>query len=128
MDFYSALVRALGVSKDAARVGFDWEHTHEAIAKIHEETSELQAALDHPDESEGELGDLLFSVVNVARKLDVDPEAALHRTCDKFERRFAFVRAQLALQGKSPEDATLKEMDDLWNDAKRLEREAKTFG
>jgi uncharacterized protein YabN with tetrapyrrole methylase and pyrophosphatase domain len=128
MDFYSALNRALHVSKDAAQVGFDWEHAHEAVAKIREEATELESVLDQPDEAEAELGDLLFSVVNVARKLNVDPEKALARTCDKFERRFAFVIAELQKQGRAPQEATLEEMDDLWNLAKRIEAAPKTAG
>ncbi|MDU0956150.1 MAG: MazG nucleotide pyrophosphohydrolase domain-containing protein, partial [Bradyrhizobium sp.] len=91
--------------------------------KIREEADEIEAALDKRDATElsAETGDLLFALVNLARHADVDPETALRGTNAKFERRFAFIEQTLAANGRTLEEASLDEMDELWNEAKRLE-------
>jgi len=121
-----ALTRALKLQQKASKVGFDWNDPKAVIAKIREETDEIEAALGTRDRAEvlGEVGDLLFVVVNLARHLDVDPEAAL-RSCNlKVERRFAAIEDALAAVGKTPAEATLAEMDALWDRAKARERKA----
>jgi len=121
-----ALTRALKLQQKASKVGFDWNDPKAVIAKIREETDEIEAALGSRDRAEvlGEVGDLLFVVVNLARHLDVDPEAAL-RSCNlKVERRFAAIEDALAAVGKTPAEATLAEMDALWDKAKGRERKA----
>ena len=116
-----ALTRALKLQSKAGRVGFDWNDPRAVLAKIREEADEIEAELDAADGSEkaaAEVGDLLFAVVNLARHLQADPEAILRATNLKFERRFAAIEAALAAQGKKPQDATLAEMDALWDQAK----------
>jgi ATP diphosphatase len=119
-----ALLRAVKLQKRAARVGFDWPETGQVIDKIAEEARELVEARERlgPDEIEAEMGDLLFVMANLARHLDVDPEAALRRANAKFTRRFRAIEAALAAEGLRPEDSTLDEMDALWNRAKAEER------
>ncbi|MEM6890392.1 MAG: nucleoside triphosphate pyrophosphohydrolase [Pseudomonadota bacterium] len=121
-----ALTRAVKLQKRAARVGFDWPDTGDVIAKITEEAAELVEARDHldPDALEDEFGDVLFVMANLARHLKVDPEAALRRTNAKFIRRFAAVEADLASQGKTPQQSDLAEMDALWNAVKAREKSA----
>lgn len=119
-----ALTRAAKLTRRAARVGFDWPDLAQVMAKLREETAELQAEIDAGDmeAARAELGDLLFVCANLARKLDVDPEAALRDTNAKFVRRFAHVEAALAAEGRSPDRSTLAEMDRLWDAAKALEK------
>ena len=110
----------------ASRVGFDWNDPRAVLRKIREETDEIEAALAGGDEhakadAAAEVGDLLFAAVNLARHLDADPEAVLRRTNQKFERRFAAIEQALAARGKKPQDATLAEMDALWEEAKARE-------
>ena len=121
-----ALLRAMKLQKRAARVGFDWPSTDQVIDKIIEESRELVEARDTltQDEVEEEMGDLLFVVANLARHLNVDPEAALRRTNAKFIRRFNAVEDALIAKGSSPEQSNLEEMDALWEAAKLAEREA----
>jgi ATP diphosphatase len=121
-----ALTRALKLQQKAGKVGFDWNDPKAVLAKIREETQEIEAELESGkrDEIKAEIGDLMFAVVNLARHLDVDTEAALRTTNLKFERRFASIEDALAARGKTPEDATLEEMDALWNDAKAAEKRA----
>ncbi len=121
-----ALTRALKLQAKAGRVGFDWNDPRAVLAKIREEADEIEADLDRGNNTGAadEVGDLLFAVVNLARHLDADPEAVLRATNRKFERRFASIEQALAARGKAPQDATLKEMDDLWNAAKRGETSA----
>jgi ATP diphosphatase len=118
-----ALTRALKLQQKAGRVGFDWNDPVAVLTKIREETDEIAAALAHgkPGEAEQEVGDLMFAVVNLARHLDVDPEAALRGANAKFERRFGYIERALAAAGKTPERSTLAEMDALWNAAKKAE-------
>ncbi|MEE4117407.1 MAG: nucleoside triphosphate pyrophosphohydrolase [Paracoccaceae bacterium] len=119
-----ALTRALKLQKRAARVGFDWDDPKAVLAKITEEAEELAAAQAGADADalEDETGDLLFAVVNLARHLGVDPEAALRRTNAKFTRRFAAVEDGLAAHGRSTAEASLEEMEAHWQAAKRAER------
>ncbi|MCH2545989.1 MAG: nucleoside triphosphate pyrophosphohydrolase [Alphaproteobacteria bacterium] len=125
-----ALTRAYKLQKRAAKVGFDWDTTAPILAKLEEESRELQAEIDagaSKDKLTDELGDILFVCVNLARQVKVDPEEALMSTNRKFERRFRYIEHELALQGRTAEDATLKEMDILWDAAKSKEKE-KTHG
>jgi len=120
-----ALARAFKLQQKASKVGFDWNDPKAVIAKIREETDEIESELDagERDKVAGEIGDLLFVVVNLARHLDVDPETAL-RTCNlKVERRFAAIEEGLAAVGKTPAEASLAEMDALWDAAKAKEKE-----
>ena len=119
-----ALTRALKLQNKAGQVGFDWNDPRAVLAKIREEADEIEAALDARDEAHAatEVGDLLFAVVNLARHLEADPEGILRATNLKFERRFAFIERALAAQGKTPKDATLAEMDALWDAAKAEEK------
>jgi nucleoside triphosphate diphosphatase len=117
-----ALLRAEKIQKRAARVGFDWKRTGPVIDKIEEELGELREELAagkvDPIRLSDELGDVLFAVANLARHCRIDPEAALRATNDKFERRFRFIEKRLAEQGRLPADATLEEMEALWQEAK----------
>ncbi|MBW8304310.1 MAG: nucleoside triphosphate pyrophosphohydrolase [Brevundimonas sp.] len=119
-----ALARAAKLTKRAARVGFDWPSTAEVLDKLDEEVAELKAEIvaGDLDKARGELGDLLFVMANLARKLGVEPEDALRGTNAKFVRRFAFIEAELAKAGRTPEQSDLAEMDELWNAAKAHER------
>ena len=119
-----ALTRALKLQDKAGKVGFDWNDPRAVLSKIREEADEIAAALDAGDQDmiAREVGDLLFAVVNLARHLKADPEAVLRATNRKFERRFASIERALAAQGKLPREATLAEMDALWEAAKAEEK------
>ena len=119
-----ALTRALKLQKRAARVGFDWDDPKKVLDKLQEEAKEIVAAKDaqDPDALEDEIGDLLFVAANLARHLDVDPEAALRRSNEKFTRRFSFIETHLQAKSHSIENASLEEMDALWNAAKAHEK------
>jgi ATP diphosphatase len=119
-----ALTRALKLQQKAGKVGFDWNDPRAVLSKIREEADEIEAALDTQDKDAigREVGDLLFAVVNLARHVRADPEAVLRATNQKFERRFASIERALAAQGKSPREATLAEMDALWDAAKAAEQ------
>lgn len=116
-----ALMKAEKVQRKAAKVGFEWERTEDVWKKVEEETEELQAAVRSGDRAhiDEEFGDLLFSLVNYARFIGVEPEASLQRTVQKFTGRFRHVEERLREQGKDIHAATLEEMDELWNEAKR---------
>src|SRR5579862_2939773 len=117
-----ALTRALKLQSKASKVGFDWNDPRAVLHKIREEADEIEAALDgNAADAAVEVGDLLFAAVNLARHLRADPEAVLRATNGKFERRFASIEQALAAEGKKPQDATLAEMDALWDAAKALE-------
>ena len=120
------LTRAVKLQARAARVGFDWPGPGEVLAKVAEEAGELveAAAAGDRDAVEDEFGDLLFVLANLARHLEIDPEAAMRRVNAKFERRFRAVEAGLAAAGRAPGEAGLAEMDALWEAAKRAERGA----
>jgi ATP diphosphatase len=117
-----AMTRAIRLQEKASTVGFDWNDPRAVIDKIREEVSEIETELEKPADSperlEDEVGDLLFAVVNLARHLKVEPDQALRRTNVKFTRRFARIEAALATDGRSPAEATLDEMEALWQAAK----------
>jgi MazG family protein len=117
-----ALTRAEKLQQQAAKAGFDWKNTADIVRKIEEETREVEAALGSRDAEAEELGDLLFAVVNLARRLKIDPEEALRAGNRKFERRFRAIEAALAAKGRKPADATIEELETLWDDAKATER------
>jgi ATP diphosphatase len=121
-----ALTRAMELQRKASTVGFDWNDPRAVLAKIREEIDEIEEALDHGDQAaiSAETGDLMFALVNLARHVDADPEAALRGTNAKFERRFAYIERALAAQGRDCSSASLAEMDALWDEAKRTERQA----
>lgn len=110
------LIRADKIQSKAAKAGFDWEDVNGALDKVHEELGELETAIREGTNTEEELGDLLFAVVNVARFLDCDPEHAIELTSDKFISRFRKVEEMAG--GKSMKDMTLAELDKLWKAAK----------
>jgi ATP diphosphatase len=117
-----ALTRALKLQAKASQVGFDWNDPRAVLRKIREEADEIEEALDGDQASAAaEVGDLLFAAVNLARHLRADPETLLRQTNQKFERRFAAIERALAGRGKAPQDATLAEMDALWEEAKARE-------
>ncbi len=119
-----ALMRALKLQEKAGKVGFDWNDARAVLAKLREEMDEIEAEIDARDAEKvaDEVGDLLFAVANLARHLSVDPESALRGANAKFERRFGYIEERLAADGRAPGDASLEEMEALWNEAKRLER------
>ncbi|MFL5229850.1 MAG: nucleoside triphosphate pyrophosphohydrolase [Microvirga sp.] len=119
-----ALARAEKLTRKAATVGFDWPDAAQVLGKIEEEVREVREALEAGSrgEIEDEIGDLLFAVVNLARHAGVDPESALRGANAKFERRFGAVEQALAAAGRTPADASLDDMEDLWVKAKELER------
>ena len=121
-----ALMRAVKLQRRAARVGFDWPHADDVLDKLAEELRELVEARETLTEAETfeEFGDMLFVIANLARHMQVDPEAALRATNAKFTRRFRAIEAALAAQGRRPEDSTLAEMDALWDAAKAAEKAA----
>ncbi|MDP6832237.1 MAG: nucleoside triphosphate pyrophosphohydrolase [Alphaproteobacteria bacterium] len=118
-----ALTRALKLQKRAARVGFDWPDAAPVLSKIDEEVAELKAEMeagDGPAMAE-ELGDLLFSVVNLARHLEIDPEAALRAGNAKFERRFRRLEADLTAQDLAPKELDIERLEEAWVKAKNTE-------
>lgn len=122
-----ALTRALKLTRRAARVGFDWAEPGAVLDKLEEEAAELRAELPGADRARlaDEVGDLLFVLANLARKLELDPEACLEDANRKFERRFAGVEALLAERGLSPADAELAVMEEAWQQVKAAEAEAR---
>jgi MazG family protein len=142
-----ALLEAYKLSSRAAHVGFDWANVNGLFDKLHEETGELQEQLEHfpppgpkplgqatavraqqrvPEELRGrledEVGDLFFVLVNIARYLSVDPESALRKTNRKFKQRFQWIEQQLRAEGRTPQQATMKELESFWQQAKQHER------
>jgi MazG family protein len=120
-----ALMRAAKLQKRAARVGFDWPEAAQVLAKLEEEIGELRTELAAPADMgrlSEEIGDLLFAAVNLARHLEVDAEAALRASNAKFERRFGRIEDALRARGRRLEDASLAEMEALWQEAKAAER------
>ncbi len=113
-----ALLRAAKLQKKAAKVGFDWPDEAGVLAKLREELGEMEAVLDDPAAFEEELGDLLFSVVNLARTRRLDPELVMAAANDKFERRFGAMERALAQQGLTLEAASLAQMEAAWQAAK----------
>ena len=117
---FPALLEGLKLTKKAAKVGFDWENADQIFDKFDEEISELKDAIksEKLDDAEEEIGDLLFVAMNLARHLDIEPETALKKTNRKFRQRFKFIEQELKRTGQTLEDASLKQMDELWNKAK----------
>lgn len=118
-----ALLKASRLTEKAARVGFDWERIDDIFEKIDEEVRELRQAIEGSDrgEIEHELGDLLFTVANIARRLEMNPEEALQAANRRFKSRFEHVETELRKQDRSFDDSSLAEMEELWQDAKRRE-------
>lgn len=113
------LAAAMEIQKYAAKSGFDWECPGDVIVKLEEETRELEAALEGaPEDAERELGDILFTVVNVARHLGVDPSRALRKTNREFVSRYSYVEEKAGRMGKSIEKMSIAEMDEIWEEAK----------
>lgn len=117
---FPALLEGQKLTKKAAKVGFDWENTKQIFDKLDEEVGELNEAISEnsAEKISEEVGDILFVVLNLARKLEVDAETALKKTNRKFRQRFAFIEEELKKTGKSLEESNLEEMDALWNKAK----------
>lgn len=121
-----AMLEAFQLTTKTARVGFDWPNADDAIGKLEEEIEELKSASRGPagsHEIEMEVGDLLFTAVNISRLLGVDPETALKASSRKFRRRFRYIEDRLRERGSRPADSSLDEMDGLWNEAKQNEDE-----
>ena len=119
-----AMIKAFRIQEKAANVGFDWEKPSEALVKMNEELREFEVEVksDHRPDMEKELGDLLFSIINVARLLGINPENALEKTNLKFIRRFNHIEQAAHDEGRELKDMTLAEMDKYWNEAKNSER------
>jgi nucleoside triphosphate diphosphatase len=124
-----ALTRALKLQAKASKVGFDWNDPLAVLAKIREEADEIETEITAGNTIDAgyEVGDLLFAVVNLARHVKADPEAVLRATNRKFEQRFAAIEHALAQRGKSPAQASLAEMDALWDEAKAAEKAKSEF-
>ena len=122
-----AMLEARAISKRAAKTGFDWESGRQVLAKLQEEVSEYSQAMrdNESDQMEEELGDLLFTLVNLARHARVDPELALRRTNRKFRERFASIERELRRQGTTLEASTISEMERLWQQAKMQQAKAR---
>jgi len=118
-----ALLKAQKITEKASRVGFDWEHADQVFAKVIEELHEFEEAWDGGDASrmEDELGDLLFAIVNLGRFLSLNPEEALRKTIDRFQRRFQYVEGTLRGEGKKMDETPLADLDRLWEEAKKRE-------
>jgi nucleoside triphosphate diphosphatase len=122
---FPALTRAAKLGRRAAAAGFDWREAADVVAKIDEEIAELRVAMqERADQAslEEELGDVLFSLVNLSRHLAIDPEHALRQANAKFERRFRALEVRVAAAGRRIGELTLEELDQLWNEVKRAER------
>jgi tetrapyrrole methylase family protein/MazG family protein len=119
-----ALLKAQKITEKASRVGFDWEHVDQVVAKVMEELHEFKEAMTEGDNDrmEAELGDLLFAIVNLGRFLSINPEEALRKTINRFQQRFQYVEEMLHAQGRQMKEATLTEMDVLWEEAKLREK------
>lgn len=120
---FPGLLEALKLTKKAAKSGFDWENIDQIFAKLDEETVELKNAIESGGEDSAgqiaeEIGDLLFVIVNLARRLDIEPETALKKTNRKFRKRFKYIEDNLKIIGRSLGEASLEEMDSLWEKAK----------
>ncbi|MCE1226881.1 MAG: nucleoside triphosphate pyrophosphohydrolase [Geobacteraceae bacterium] len=118
-----ALMKAHKISEKASRVGFDWEHVDQVMAKVIEELHEFEEAMaqKRQDRMEAELGDLLFAIVNLGRFLSLDPEEALRKTIARFQSRFSHIEDRLHATGRHLQDASLDEMEALWVEAKARE-------
>ncbi len=123
------MLRAVKLQQKAGTVGFDWNDPRAVLTKIREELDELEAEMNRADDSEtekaearaaieAELGDVLFALANLGRHLDIDPEAAVRATNEKFRKRFSYIERKLGEAGRRPAEATLQEMEALWQEAK----------
>jgi len=119
-----ALLKASRLTEKAARVGFDWRRAEDVFDKIDEEIGELRDAINgkNPQNIHDEIGDLLFSIANIARKLDVSPEEALQSANRKYMRRFEVMERSVRSEGRNLDQLTLEQMDALWDEAKAAER------
>jgi len=119
-NHFPALMKAEKVQKKASKVGFDWTKKEDVWKKVEEELNELQHAVQENDKEQThkEFGDVLFSLINYARFIDVNPEESLHSTVQKFTTRFQYIEKKLLEQGKDIHQTSLEEMDALWNEAK----------
>ena len=134
-DALPALLKAYRMQDKARAVGFDWEQRDQVWDKVREELSEFETELDKLQENpsdpqarkkaEGEFGDFLFSVINAGRLYDINPDTALDMTCTKFRRRFTYLEEHTIRQGRDLKDMTLAQMDEIWDEAKQLEKEGK---
>lgn len=114
------MIKAFRLQEKAAAVGFDWKHSEQVVQKVEEEFKELLLAFEEQDKEKisAELGDVLFSLINLARHLNLDPEDCLERTNKKFIERFTTIEKKLVEKGKNIHNATLEEMDEIWNSIK----------
>ncbi|MFA5833511.1 MAG: nucleoside triphosphate pyrophosphohydrolase [Bacteroidota bacterium] len=119
-NHFPALMKAEKVQKKAAKVGFDWSKKEDVWKKVEEELNELHTAMasNNQEQTDKEFGDVLFSLVNYARFINVDPEESLHSTIQKFTTRFQYIEQKLLEQQKDIHNTSLEEMDALWNEAK----------
>ena len=114
-----SMVKATRIQEKARGVGFDWDHKDQVLDKVIEEVEELHAEVEaKSDKIEGEFGDLLFSMINYARFIGIDPEAALEKTNKKFIKRFQYLESESVKDGKKLGEMSLKEMDKYWDKAK----------
>ena len=126
-DALPSLIKAYRIQDKARNVGFDWEERSQVWDKVKEEIGEFEAEVEHmdKDKAEAEFGDVMFSLINAARLYHINPENALERTNQKFIRRFNYLESKTLKQGLKLTDMTLAQMDEIWDEAKRLEREGK---
>ena len=117
-----ALVRAQKIQKKAGKVGFDWENVQDALGKVHEELEEVERAVNGDGDPAEELGDLLFATVNIARFIGANSEQTLERTCQKFISSFAYIERAALAQGKTLDELTLEQMDELYHEGKAHEK------
>ena len=122
-EMLPALIKARRIQEKVSRIGFDWDRTEEVMLKIEEELKELKEAsrINDREAIEEELGDLLFSVANLARFVSLCPEDALRKTIDKFQKRFRYIEQELPKRGKKLGEASLEDMDKLWEEIKNKE-------
>ena len=124
-DALPALIKAYRIQDKARNVGFDWEEREQVWDKVKEEIGEFEAEVKHMDKAkaEAEFGDVMFSLINAARLYHINPDNALEHTNQKFIRRFNYLESKTLKQGRNLKDMSLAEMDEIWNEAKRLEKE-----
>lgn len=126
-DALPALIKAYRIQDKARNVGFDWEERTQVWEKVKEEIAEFEQEVDQMDKekAEAEFGDVMFSLINAARLYKINPDNALERTNQKFIRRFNYLEAHTIKEGRNLKDMTLEEMDAIWNEAKKLEKNEK---
>jgi len=122
---FPPLERAFKIQKKVSKVGFDWEKSSDVLGKIKEELSELENELDsnNKEKAEMEMGDFIFSVINLSRYLKIDPALSLHKTNQKFTKRFKYLEKEIQKTGTSLEEASLKKMDKFWEQAKEFDED-----